>query len=648
MAAQRSPAGHDLAALGTPRLLRPPELVREGGRVREASVPPLVPPRLAGSLADIPFENAEQAPDDVVFARLTADGAEWRDVTCAEFAGEVMAVAKGLLASGLKPGERLAIMAPTSYEWTLVDFAAWAAGLITVPLYPGSSAGQVRTVLRDAYVSALLVADVEDVRLVSAIRGTLPDLRHLWQLDNGAVGQLAAAGRQIPDALVNERRAALGPDTVATLIYTSGTTGRPRGCVLTHGNFHAGVDNAIQLLHPVFERVSDEPAATLLFLPLAHVFGRMVSVGCQRARVRQGHASSVRTDELLADLGSFRPTFLLAIPHVLEKVYNTARATAESMGRAGSFDRAARIATRWGDAWSQGLKGEGRGPGVGLRTARGLYDALVYKRVRAALGGRVRHVICGGSPLGERLGAFYAGAGIEVYEGYGLTETTAAVTVTPPLRPKLGTVGWPMPGMAVRIADDGEVLLRGGQVFYGYWDARDHSVPKETDADGWFATGDLGALDDEGYLTITGRKKELIVTSGGKNVAPAPLEDWLRAHPLVDQAVVVGDGRPYLVALLTLDQDGLAHWRRTHRKQGLPMRELVRDGDLLHNLQQAVNEANGLVSRAESIRRFAVLPVRFTVERGQLTPSLKLRRARIAADFEQEVAELYRVPDDPA
>lgn len=642
MSARRTPVGHDpqQVALDLPEVLRRPDLRQVGGVVREAELPPLAPPVHEGSLADIPFTGAAEAPQDVVYSRKSPDGG-WYDVTSADFAAEVLAVAKGLIASGLQPGDRLAIMSQTRYEWNLLDFAAWSAGLITVPLYPGSSGSQIRAVLQDAYVSGLVVEDVEGVRVVTGLRGAVPDLEHLWQLDNGAIGQLTAAGRDVPTALVTERRAALHPDTVATLIYTSGTTGRPKGCVLTHSNFFAGVDNAVRLLHPVFRSVSEQPASTLLFLPLAHVFGRMVAVGCLRARVRLGHAASLQTDQLLADLESYRPTFLLAIPYVLEKVFNTARATAEGMGRGSSFDRAAKIASRWGDAWSQSLKGEGRGPGLGLRAARGVYDTLVYKRIRAALGGNVRYVICGGSPLGERLSAFYAGAGIEVYEGYGLTETTAAVTVTPPLRPKLGTVGWPMPGMAVRIADDGEVLLRGGQVFYGYWDSRRQTVPRETDPEGWFATGDLGALDDEGYLTITGRKKDLLITSGGKNVAPGPLEDWLRAHPLIDQVLVVGDNRPYLTALVTLEPEGLAHWRRMHKKDDLLLHQLVDDATLRHNIQQAVNEANKLVSRAESIRRFAVLPLQFTPERGHLTPTLKLRRALILREFSRDIAALY-------
>ncbi|MFB1042967.1 AMP-dependent synthetase/ligase [Streptomyces chrestomyceticus] len=665
MSSQQRQGGPPAPAPAEPRIQ-----VRDGA-VREVSVPPLVAPVRTGSLGDIPFDNAAQAPGEAVLARKKAGGdagGAWRDVSAAEFAAEVLAVAKGLIAHGLRAGDRLAIMARTTYEWTLIDFAAWAAGLVTVPVYPTSSAHQAHWILQDSGAAACVVESVAEARLVSGVRSGLPGLRHLWQLDTGAVPQIVAAGRPVPDALVTERRAVTGPSGIATLVYTSGTTGRPKGCVLTHGNFFAEVDNAIELLHPVFRSVSSEPASTLLFLPLSHVFGRMVAVGCLRARVRLGHAPSIRTEDLLADLAAFRPTFLLAIPYVLEKVYNTGRATAEKMGRAASFDRAAAVARRYGEAVEAKEHGTGSGPGVALKAARRMYDPLVYRRIRAALGGKVRYAICGGSPLGRRLAAFYAGAGIEIFEGYGLTETTAAATLTPPLKPRIGTVGRPLPGTAVRIADDGEVLLRGGQVFSGYWDAATGGPLPAGDVDesgaggragagtgadagtgagagaeggGWLATGDIGALDADGYLTITGRKKELIVTSGGKNVAPAPLEDRLRAHPLVGQCMVVGDGRPYVTALVTLEPDGLAHWRQMRKKQQVPLAELVRDEALLADLQDAVDDANQLVSRAESIRRFTVLPVDFTEEAGHLTPSMKLRRAAIARDFGAEIKELY-------
>jgi long-chain acyl-CoA synthetase len=649
-----------------------PTRLRVDGVVREVAVPLLVAPVRHGSLADIPFDNAGAAPFEAVMSRKrrpepgrstkqpkSAKGAkgakapkgskhDWQDVTAVEFADDVRAVAKGLIAEGLQPGDRVAIMARTSYEWTLFDFAAWAAGLVTVPIYPTASAFQARWILQDAGVVGCVVEDAAQAQLISQELSQLHGLGHLWTFDTGAVDHLRAVGEHLPDEAVSDRRARLTPDSVATLSYTSGTTGRPKGCVLTHGNFFAEIDNAVQLLHPVFRTVSKEPASILLFLPLSHVFGRMVAIGCLRARVRLGHAPSISTDDLIADLAGFRPTFLLAIPYVLEKIYNTGRATAERMGRASSFDRAARIARRYGQAVEEAECGTGPGPSPALRAARALYDPLVYRRIRTALGGRVKQIICGGSPLGRRLASFYTGAGIEIFEGYGLTETTAAATVTPPLKPRMGTVGWPLPGTAVRIADDGEVLLRGGQVFRGYWDRdRGEAVPKpepeaESGAGGdWFATGDLGSLDDDGYLSITGRKKDILITSAGKSVAPAPLEDWLRAHPLISQCIVLGDNRPYITALITLERDGLDHWRQMKRKQDVPLAELIEGDELRGALQRAIDEANRLVSRPESIRRFLVLPTDFTEANGRLTPSLKLRRAAITADFATEIEELY-------
>ncbi|MFD7558915.1 AMP-dependent synthetase/ligase [Streptomyces sp. NPDC059835] len=616
-----------------PKLVEPVKTVVDGV-VREVYVPALAAVPERGSLGDIPFENARQAPGEAVLARKEPDGT-WRDVTAAEFAAEVLAVAKGLIAEGLREGDRLAIMARTTYEWTLLDFAGWAAGLVTVPIYPTSSAIQARWIIQDSGAVACAVEDTAQGRMISMERSALPWLTHLWALDTGAVGRLVKAGEHLPDHVVHERLMARTPESVATLVYTSGTTGQPKGCVITHANFFAEVDNAVELLHPVFRSVSSDPASTLLFLPLSHIFGRMVAVGCMRARVKLGHAPSIRTEDLLEDLAGFRPTFLLAIPYVLEKVYNTARATAEKMGRASSFDRAARIARSFGES-VEGT-GKGKAPGLGMRAARALYDPLVYRRIRAALGGRVRYVLSGGSPLGRRLAAFYTGAGIEVFEGYGLTETTGASTVSPPQRPRLGTVGWPLPGTSVRIADDGEVLLGGRHVFAGYWNSG-QGVPYGS----WLPTGDIGELDADGYLSITGRKKDVIITSGGKNVAPAPLEDWLRAHPLVGQCMVVGDNRPYVTALITLEPDGLAHWRQMHKKQDVPMRVLVQDEQLLADLQRAVDDANQLVSRAESIRRFAVLPGEFTEGRGHLTPSLKLKRMAVARDFADRIEDLYR------
>lgn len=635
-ASQPSASGYDYD--GGPVLVEP-EIRRLDGEVREVSVPPLVPPVTHGSLADLPFENAAAEPARHVLSRQAEDRS-WRHVTATEFAEQVLALAKGLIAEGLAPGDRIAVMARTSYEWTLLDFAAWAAGLVTVPVYPTSSVFQVRWILQDSGAVALATETVGQASALGPETPRLPDLRHMWVFEKGHLDRLAELGRQVPDQEVDVRRGVLGPDTLATIIYTSGTTGRPKGCALTHGNFLAEVDNAIELLYPVFKSKASDDPSTLLFLPISHVFGRMVAVACIRARVRLGHAPSLKSEDLLADLASFQPTFLLAIPYMLEKVFNNARAKAERGGRAALFDRATSTARRYGEAQETRQSGTGSGPGRALKTARAFYDPLVYRRIRAALGGKLRYIICGGSPLGRRLAAFYAGAGIEIFEGYGLTETTAAATVTPPLKPRLGTVGWPMPGTRVRIASDGEILLAGGQVFRGYWDPHAGGVVPAS-PDGWFPTGDIGRLDDEGYLTITGRKKEILITAGGKNVAPAPLENWLRSHPLIAQCMVLGDRRPYVTALITLDLEGITHWRQMNGKHPVPAELLVNDDDLKAVLQRAVDEANKLVSRPESIRRFAVLPVNFTEEGGHLTPSMKLRREAVMRDFAQEVEGLY-------
>jgi long-chain acyl-CoA synthetase len=625
---------------GKPVLVEP-LVQRLDGVVREAYVPPFAPPVRHGSLADLPFENAEAEPGAVVLSRKSAeDDGRWEHVTAAQFAAQVLAVAKGLIAEGLMPGDRIAIMSRTTYEWTLLDFGAWAAGLVTVPVYPTSSVFQTRWIMHDSGAVALVTESSAQAAALGPELDRLPDLRHLWVMEKGHVDRLAEAGAQVPDAEVGVRRGMLGPDTLATLIYTSGTTGRPKGCALSHGNFFAEVDNAIELLYPIFKSRNEEEVSILLFLPMSHVFGRMVAIACIRAGVRLGHAPSLKAEDLLPDLAAFRPTCLLTIPYMLEKVFNTARAKAEAGGRVSVFDRATGVAQRYGEALEAKQTGTGSGPGRALKTARTFYDPLVYRRIRTAMGGKVRHIICGGSPLGRRLAAFYAGAGIEIYEGYGLTETTAATTCTPPLKPRLGTVGWPMPGTKVRIAADGEILVAGDHVLRGYWDPAAGGVVPAT-RDGWLATGDLGELDDEGYLSITGRKKEMLITAGGKSVAPAPLENWLRSHPLISQVMLVGDGLPYVSALVTLDRDGLTHWRQMNGKHPVPPELLLDDAELRAVLQRAVDEANKLVSRPESIRRFEMLGVDFTEEAGHLTPSMKLRREAIMKDFAAEIEGLY-------
>ncbi|MFR0352697.1 AMP-dependent synthetase/ligase [Streptomyces sediminimaris] len=618
----------------------------EDGVVREARTPALAPRPASGSTADLPYTNAAEAPDAVVLRRREDGG--WRPVTAAAFAREVTAVAKGLIAAGLEPGGRVAVMSRTRYEWTVLDFAIWAAGGQSVPVYPTSSADQVEWIVRDSGARFVVAETAGNAATVTT--GTAGHERppRMWQLartaaadaGGGALADLAALGRDLPDEEVTKRRTALTPDTTATICYTSGTTGKPKGCVLTHANLHAEAANTVELLHPLFKEVTGQVASTLLFLPLAHILGRTLQIACLMGRIEIGHCPSVRPDELRPALKEFRPTFLVGVPYLFEKIHDTGRATAEKIGRGASFDRADRVGVRFAEAYLNKFLGTGKGPGPGLWAAWALYDLLVYRRVRKELGGRMRYAISGGSPLDRNLNLFFHAAGIIVYEGYGLTETSAAATIVPPLRPRPGTVGVPVPGTAVRIAEDGEVLIKGGVVFRAYW-----NDPAATDAvlrDEWFATGDLGALDGDGYLTITGRKKDILVTSGGKNVSPAVLEDRLRSRPPIGQCVVVGDNRPFVAAVIALEPEAVEHWLTVRKLPAdTPMSEVVRDPRMRADVQKAVDYANEAVSRAESIRAFTLVEGEFTEDNGLLTPSLKIRRHAVTAAYAEEIEALY-------
>ncbi|QJT01831.1 long-chain fatty acid--CoA ligase [Streptomyces asoensis] len=636
------------------------DLLRDDtGTVREARTAPLVAPPTTGSTADLPFTNAAEAPEAVVLRRRRPDG--WHPVTAAAFAAEVTATAKGLIAHGLAPGGRVAVMSRTRYEWTLLDFAIWAAGGQTVPIYATSSAEQVDWIVRDSGAGLIVVENADNARTATTGTAHHPLPPRILELDAGAVAELNALGRDLPDEEVTKRRAALTPDTTATLCYTSGTTGRPKGCVLTHANLHAEAANTLELLHPIFKEVTGQTASTLLFLPLAHIMGRTLQIACLMARIETGHFPSVKPDELRPALKEFRPTFLVGVPYLFERIHDTGRATAEKIGRGASFDRAERIAVRFAQAYLDKFLNEGedesgdadgdrdggrgkrkpKGPGPGLYAAWALYDLLVYRRIRKELGGRMRYAISGGSPLDRTLSLFFYAAGIIVYEGYGLTETTGAATLVPPLKPRPGTVGQPVPGTAVRIADDGEILIEGGVVFDSYWN--NPAATAEVRTDGWFATGDLGSLDDDGYLTITGRKKDILVTSGGKNVSPAVLEDRLRSRTPVGQCLVVGDNRPFVAALVTLDPDAVAHWLTV---RGLPadtpLTEVLRDFRLRADVQKAVDYANEAVSRAESIRAFTLVEGEFNEANGLLTPSLKVKRHAVTARYAEQIEDLYR------
>ncbi|RFU85586.1 long-chain fatty acid--CoA ligase [Streptomyces triticagri] len=622
------------------------ELVREDGRVREVRTASLVERPTAGTVADIPYANAAEAPAAVVLHRKdpTGDQAEhggWRPVTAETFAREVTAAAKGLIAAGLEPGGRVALMSRTRYEWAVLDFAIWAAGGQSVPVYATSSADQISWIAEDSGAQLMITETAENTATATAATAGLAAPPRILELDSGAIPELVSLGREVSDEEVTKRRTALTPDTVATLCYTSGTTGRPKGCVLTHANLHAEAANTVELLHPIFKEVTEQIASTLLFLPLAHILGRTLQIACMLARIELGHCPSIKPDELRPELRSFRPTFVVGVPYLFERIHDTGRATAEKLGRGASFERADRIAVRFGQAHLDKFLGRGPGPSIGLSLAWALYDLLVYRRVRKELGGRLSYAISGGSPLDARLSLFFYAAGIVVYEGYGLTETTAAATITPPLRPRPGTVGLPVPGTAVRIADDGEVLIKGGIVFGSYW-----GNPEATGQvlrDGWFATGDLGAFDDEGYLTITGRKKDILVTSGGKNVSPAVLEDRLRSRPPVGQCMVVGDNRPYIAAVVTLEPDAVAHWLAVRKRPAdTPMSEVIRDPEMTADVQKAVDYANQAVSRAESIRSFTLVEGEFTEDNGLLTPSLKIKRRAVADAYAAEIEGIYR------
>ncbi len=593
--------------------------------MHEFSVPPMVNIGERANLTDLVWEGAAEAPDTTLFAH--PDG---RDRSAADFQTEVVTLARGLVAAGIGPGDRVALMSRTRYEWTLVDFAIWAAGAVTVPVYETSSAEQVEWILTDSGAVACVVESAGHAATVGEVRDRVPALREVWQIEAGELPGLAERGGSVPADRIEELRRRAGAEDLATIIYTSGTTGRPKGCMLTHRNLFADAANAVAAIPELF----NEGATTLLFLPLAHSFARLIQNAVVRARCRMGHSADVTN--LAGVLQEFRPTFVLAVPRVFEKVYNTARQRAHADGRGAIFDRADRVAV----AYSEGLDHPG-GPGLLLRAEHKVFDRLVYGRLRAALGGRCGYAISGGAPLGTRLAHFFRGIGVTVLEGYGLTETAPAVSVNLPGATRLGTVGRPLPGVTVRIGEDGEVLVHGDLVFAGYWNNAD-ATAEVLDADGWFHSGDLGALDDDGYLRITGRKKEIIVTAGGKNVAPAVLEDRLRAHPMVSQCMVIGDGQPFIAALVTIDPEAWPKWLETNsRPADATVADLRNDEVLRTEIQRAVDEANRAVSRAEAIRVFRILPRDWSEETGEITPSLKVKRNVVLKEYADEIAAIY-------
>jgi long-chain acyl-CoA synthetase len=595
--------------------------------VREFSVPATVTVSAEDNLSDMVFATAERFGSSIVYRRKV-DGT-WTDITAQEFATQVLAVAKGLVASGLQPGDRVGLLSRTRYEWSLVDFAILAAGCVTVPIYETSSAEQVEWILSDSGAKAVFVEAASHRKTVESVRDRLGELANVWEIEGtpGAVGELTALGAETSDDDVHARRREVGADALATLVYTSGTTGRAKGCELTHRNLLAEVRTVVAGAPELLNGNTQ----ILLFLPLAHILARVVQLAGFHCRATVGHTADVKN--LLPDLAEFRPTLILSVPRVFEKVYNSSKQKAHAAGKGRIFDLAEATAVDWSQAQDAG------GAGLGLRAKHALFDRLVFSKLRAALGGRCTAAVSGGAPLGVRLGHFFRGIGVTVYEGYGLTETSAAATVGLPKHFKVGTVGRPVAGVSVRIGEDGEVLLKGDVVFRGYWHNESATAEALTE-DGWFHSGDIGELDGDGYLKITGRKKELIVTAGGKNVAPAVLEDRLRAHALISQCMVVGDNQPFIGALVTIDPEAFPIWRDGHGKTG-EVADLIDDADLRAEIQGAVDEANKAVSAAEAIKKFRILPVDFTEDGGQLTPTLKLKRAVVAKEFAHEIDAIF-------
>jgi long-chain acyl-CoA synthetase len=594
--------------------------------MNEISIPPLVPAAAAGNLTNLIAERALFEPERITMSRPLGEG--WQPVTAREVDEEVRATAKGLIAAGVQIGDRIAIMARTRYEWTILDFATWYAGAVVVPIYDTSSAEQIDWILNDSHSVGIIV---ETPALRDLVQTVLPShTRHVWTMTDDVLAVLREAGKHIGDDEIDRRRNAVTPSSLATLIYTSGTTGKPKGVQLTHANFLSETGNVAQGASELFLKPG---GSTLLFLPVAHVFGRMVQIGAIASGLHMAHCSDPAT-RLPMDLASFKPTFVLAVPRIFEKIYNGAEARAEAAGKGKIFKKAADVAI----AYSEALDKKGMSPVLKFKHA--IFDKLVYSKLRAGMGGNVEAAISGGAPLGVRLGHFYRGAGVTILEGYGLTETTAGATLNLYGAHRVGSVGKPIPGTSVKIAEDGEVLLRGPIVMQGYWQ-NDAANAEVFDGERWFKTGDLGKLDDDGFLYIVGRKKEIIVTAGGKNVAPAVLEDRLRSHPLVSQCMVVGDNQPFIAALVTIDPDALKAWVVNNKKDGASINDLINDPDLIAVVQTAVDEANKAVSKAESIRKFTILPVDFTIAGGHLTAKLSVKRHVVAKEFAQEIDALF-------
>jgi long-chain acyl-CoA synthetase len=597
--------------------------------VREFSVPASFEVGERDNIASAVYSHERDDPDHVIFQRLV-DG-QWRDVTAAEAASQIRSAALGLIAEGVKPGDRVALLSATRYEWPIIDFAIMSVGALTVPIYETSSAEQVKFVLGDSGAVLVFAETDAHAEKIEALTGDLPDLRKVFRIDGTgtvALDALAEAGKSVEAGELDARLAGIKSTDPATLIYTSGTTGRPKGCELTHSNLVYEIRGA----KACFPTLLDKGERLLVFLPLAHVLARALTIAAFSNKVTVGFTSDIKN--LVPMLAVFKPTLVVSVPRVFEKVYNTAEQNARNDGKGPIFAAAVNAAIEWSQAQDKG------GAGLLLRAKHALFDRLVYGKLRAALGGNCRAAVSGGAPLGARLGHFYRGVGLTIYEGYGLTETSAAITVNQINAVKVGSVGKLLPGNSMRLGDDDELLVRGGVVFAGYWGNEEET--KAVFSDGWFHTGDLGAIDDDGFLTIIGRKKEIIVTAGGKNVAPAILEDRLRAHPLISQAMCVGDAKPFIAALITIDPEAFPGWKERNSKSAdASVADLADDPDLRAEIDLAVKDANQAVSKAEAIRKFVILPVDFTEDTGELTPTLKVKRKVVTEKFASDIEGLY-------
>jgi long-chain acyl-CoA synthetase len=601
--------------------------------VKKFVVPAVVTPDPDANTTDLLVDRVAQAPEEALFALPTADGG-WSDVTAAEFHRHVVSLAKGFVAAGVEPGDKIGFMCKTRYEWTLVDFAAWFAGAVLVPIYETSSPSQIQYILEDSEAQHLMVETAEHYARYDEIASDVPTIGNVWQMQLGVLDKLASGGADVTDETIETRRSSAVGSDLATLIYTSGSTGVPKGVMLTHSNFVELSRNARIAMKEVFA----PGASTLLFITTAHVFARFISIICVHGGIKVGHQAD--TKQLLPSLGSFTPTFLLAVPRVFEKIYNSAEQKAEAAGKGAIFRKAADTAVAYSTALDTGSVP------FGLKVRFMLFDRFVFSKIKSAMGGRVQYAVSGSAPLATRLGHFFRALNVRILEGYGLTETTAPAAVNLVNKFKIGTVGPALPGIGIALDDDGEILISGVNLFAGYWKKPEATAEVMT-ADGWFRTGDIGTIDDDGYLTVTGRKKEIIVTAGGKNVAPAALEDPIRANPIVGQVVVVGDQKPFVSALITLDSEMLPVWLNNNGEDAqMALSDAARNSKVIAEVQSAIDVANSRVSRAESIRKFVILGTEFTESSGHLTPKMSIKRHVITSDFADVIDGLYAASPD--